>query len=181
MVRKLNTKYLLISSTILLAILLSIKDKVKAMLPTSQNEFIKFIYPYAKTIGQAIGVPAIFIVAQICLETGFGKSSLFSKYFNVGGIKATKGQPFVTLMTTEYENGVKVKKPQNFAVYNDLNTGLVSYAKILQNKYFKKYLHQTEDPNKYVDLLQSGSPKYATDINYSSKIKKLITLVSQVI
>jgi hypothetical protein len=173
-IKKLNTKYLLISSALLFIISISLKDKIKKyMIPTNKADFIKFLIPYAKTIGNKIGVPYVFLVSQIILETNWGKSTLFTKYNNVGGIKAKKGQNFVSLPTTEYINGVKVKVNQNFAVYKDLIEGLTNYALIFQNKYFKQYLNKTTDPDKFVSLLQSGVTKYATDINYITKIQSL--------
>ena len=63
-------------------------------------------------------------------------------------------------MTTEYENGIKVQKPQNFAVYSDLLSGLAAYAKIFQNRYFKMHLNKTTNPDTYVTLLQSNKIKY---------------------
>lgn len=151
--------------------------KVKA--PSKANkytkkEFINLMLPYAKAVGKQIGVPYLFILAQIIIETRFGNSSLFYKYNNIGGVKAVKGQPFISLPTYEYIKGKKVRINQNFAVYNSLFDGVVGYAKILQNRYFKKYLNKTTDPKKYAILLQSGKPKYATDINYVPKIHKLI-------
>lgn len=161
------------------AVFLLSQDKTKPAPKTAgkkytKPEFIALVTPYAKAIGAKIGVPYKFIIAQICLETNFGNSSLFQKYFNVGGVKAVKGEKFVLLPTYEYIKGEKVRVPQKFAVYDNLNAGIVGYAKILLNKYFKKYAHKTTDAKKYAALLQSGKPKYATDINYVSKIHKLI-------
>jgi mannosyl-glycoprotein endo-beta-N-acetylglucosaminidase len=178
------TKYLLVASGAIFTLLLFTKKKIKqatkkTMFNPAQIEFVKFLTPYAKAIGQKIGVPYIFLISQIILETSWGKSSLFKKYFNVGGIKAVRGQKSVSLMTYEYENGIKVQKPQNFAVYSDLLSGLNAYAKIFQNRYFKMHLNKTTNPDTYVTLLQSSKIKYATDINYIDKIKKLNSAVSQ--
>jgi len=181
-IKNFKTKNLLIGSAFLLFILVTAKKTVNKYLQKMSNqEFIKFIYPYAKTIGDKLGIPAIFLVSQICLETNFGKSLLFTKYFNVGGVKAVKGQNFVSLPTYEYIKGVKTKINQNFASYNSLIDGLAGYSKIFQNKYFKQYLNKTNDPNQYVILLQSGSPKYATDIHYITKIQNLNKTVSNLV
>lgn len=162
----------------------------------SPLQFLTNLKPYAVALSKKIGVPYMFIMAQIALETAFGKSSLFYKYWNVGGIKATAGQPFVELMTWEYvkdrakyprrdktkdkyddKSGKwKIRTPEKFAIYDNLPAGLVAYSKILQNKYFKKYTYQTTDAKKYARLIQSGRPKYATDVNYIPKIDKLIDL-----
>lgn len=152
------------------------KTGKKIMQKFNVKSFLDFITPDLTIIGNRIGVPAKFLIAQASLETGFGKSSLFTKYFNIGGIKAVKNQPFVTMYTYEYVNGIKERKPQNFAVYPDLKTGLEAYSKVFQNRYFKKYLNKTTDPKEYAKLLQSGSIKYATDINYISKINKIIDI-----
>lgn len=180
-IKKINTKYLLISTGVLYLIsVITFKKVKKTMLTTAQINFIKYIFPFAENIGKHIGVPPLFLVAQICLETSWGKSSLFTKYYNVGGVKAKKDEPFIMLETTEYINGVKVKKPQPFAKYNSLVDGLTGYANVFKNRYFKKYLNQTTEPNKFAELIQSGPIKYATDINYIYKIKKLIASINQI-
>lgn len=140
----------------------------------SKQDFINLIYPSAKAIGNKIGVPPLFLLSQIIVETGWGKSELFKKHFNVGGVKAVKGQKFVTYPTFEYIKGKKVRIPQNFASYESLADGLAGYAKIFQNRYFRQHLNKTTDPKQYASLLQSGKVKYATDINYVPKMHKLI-------
>lgn len=152
-------------------------DQIKSNI--TKQEFINLIKPAAVQIGFQIGVPYEFIIAQIALETGYGKSELFRKYFNVGGVKAVKNQPYVVYDTIEYIKGIKTKIKAKFAKYNSIVDGLIGYSKILTNRYFNKYTNKTDDPKKYVDLLQSGLPKYATDINYTQKIKKLIDFNKQ--
>jgi flagellum-specific peptidoglycan hydrolase FlgJ len=131
----------------------------------------------AKKIGEAIGVPYKFIIAQICLETGYGKSSLASKYFNFGGIKAVGSQPKVDLLTTECKNGVCSKVMQPFAIYPNAEAGLKAQSKIYENRYFKQYLNKTKDPLVYANLLQSGATKYATDPNYVKKIQNILNVI----
>lgn len=160
-------------SLLVLGLILLFKTTKKVM-TFSKSSFIEYITPPLKKIGESIGVPYKFLVAQVILETGWGKSSLFTKYFNVGGVKAVRGQSFVTLPTFEYIDNRKVRVLQNFASYPNLETGLQGYAKIFQNRYFKQYLNKTTDPYKYVELLQSGKIKYATDIAYTGKIQKIL-------
>lgn len=163
-------------------------------------EFFKRLKPYAMALSKKIGVPYLFIMSQIALETAFGRSFLFYKYFNVGGIKARANQKFIEAMTYEYvkdrakftrrevskdkfnakTNLWLIRTPQKFAVYDNLPAGLVGYAGILQNAYFKKYTFKTNDAKKYAAMLQSGKPKYATDINYLPKINKLIDIAATV-
>lgn len=170
------TKQNKIKIGLLILFLLYIAKKTarKIMQKFTAKSFIDFITPDLITIGNRIGVPYKFLVAQVCLETGFGKSSLFTKYYNVGGIKAVKNQAYVTLPTYEYIDNKKVQILAKFAKYPDLKTGLEGYAKIFQNRYFRQYLNKTTDPKEFAKLLQSGKVKYATDIAYTGKINKII-------
>jgi mannosyl-glycoprotein endo-beta-N-acetylglucosaminidase len=143
-------------------------------LTSTQQKFINTILPASKVIQKNIGVPYQFIIAQICIESNFGKSSLTSKYFNYGGIKAIAGLPSVKLLTTECINGVCSKVYQNFAVFPNPTEGLMYQTKIYSNKYFKKYLNITTDPYEYVKLLQSGTIKYATSPTYVQTISKML-------
>lgn len=158
-------------------IIISRKKIIKTVSNLTNKQFIDKIKPYAITIGQAIGVPYKFIIAQICLETGYGKSSLSSKYNNYGGIKEFGNGPKVNLLTTECKNGVCAKVYQPFAVYPTIDAGMKAQSKIYQNVYFKKHLNKTTDPITYANLIQSGPIKYATDPNYVTKITKIINTI----
>lgn len=165
------------SGVCLLLIILSKKKIRKIVMNLTNKQFIDSILPYAIKIGNAIGVPYKFIIAQICLETGFGKSSLSKLYNNYGGIKAIGTQNKVSLLTTECKGGVCKKVYQNFAVYPTIDAGINAQSKVYQNKYFKQYLNKTTDPLIYAKLLQSGTVKYATDFNYVNKISTIINSI----
>lgn len=175
--------YILIGAIITLLIITkpAIKKIKSVIITISKKDFLNSIKKEVEDISKKIGVPYKFMIAQIILETGWGKSSLFSKYNNVGGIKAVKGQKFISLPTIEYIKGVKTTLNQNFAIYPTLKEGLIAYSKILQNRYFKKYLNKTNNPIEYAKLLQSGQPKYATDINYIAKIENLVNQINLIV
>lgn len=168
-------------------LLLTTKKAVKKMLnDKTKKEFLDKITPHAKAVGGKIGVPWQFIVAQVALETRYGLSTLFSKYNNVGGVKAVPGQKYVVMQTKEDLNpGVNDGKtktvPQKFAVYPSLAAGLEAHTKILTNRYFRQYQNQTKDPIRYAQLLQSKAPKYATDDFYVSKINKTLKDINRVL
>ena len=174
-------KIYIISSIVLIYFYLKSKNSKQyntKTLTAKQIEFIRSILPSAKIIEQKIGVPYQFIISQICIESGFGKSSLTTKYFNYGGIKAIKDKPSVKLLTTECDkNGICKKVYQNFAVFKNATEGLMYQAKIYSNKYFKQYLNKTTDPYKYVQLIQSGAVKYATSPTYVKTISNIIDKV----
>lgn len=156
--------------------------KKQAYIKPSLNKR-KFILTFDKptqTIGKKIGVPPLFILSQLALETGFNTSELSNKYFNFGGIKATKGQPFIEFKTKECKGSNCYTVKQKFAKFPNIIEGLKAQSKIYQNKYFKQYLNKTNNPYKYAELIQSGKIKYATDPNYTNKIKKMITDIEQI-
>ena len=139
-----------------------------------KSNFVNLIKQDCIDIGNRIGVPYKFLIAQLVLETGWGRSKLFTKYFNIGGIKAVTGQKFILLDTFEYIRGVKKLVKAKFAVYNNVRDGIEAYEKILQNRYFAKYLNKTNDPLEYATLLQSGPVKYATSPIYVKSIKDVL-------
>lgn len=171
--------YLFAGSLALLALspflfLPKIKTKKSKASDQDKIKFINKIYPSAKSIGNTIGVPPLFILAQLALESAWGKSELTSKYNNFGGIKAVGTQRSVILPTQECKNGICKKVYQPFAVYPTVTEGLKAQAKIYQNKYFRQHLRKTSDPLTYAKLLQSGRIKYATALNYLPAIQNTL-------
>jgi len=64
------------------------------------KEFIKKFYPFAKEVEQETEIPALAIMAQAALESGWGKSAIGNNLF---GIKYRKGDPgYREVVTTEY-------------------------------------------------------------------------------
>ena len=180
-------KAIKISGIALLVILLLTTKKAikKVMNDQVKRDFINKITAHAKPLGAKIGVPWQFIVAQVALETRYGQSTLFSKYNNVGGVKAVGNQKFVSLPTKEdadptKNDGRTITVYQKFAVYPTLSDGLVAHAKVLTNRYFKQYQNKTSDPVQYARLLQSGAPKYATDDLYINKISNTLKDINRV-
>ncbi len=161
------------------------KDQIKTKISgskltdTDKKNFINKILPSAKVIGNKIGVPPYFILAQLALESKYGKSSLTSLYNNFGGIKAVGNQKSVSMLTTECKKGKCYKTKQNFAVYPNVTEGLKAQTKIYQNRYFKQHLNKTSNPIQYAKLLQSGKVKYATALNYVPTIQSTLNEIKR--
>lgn len=177
-----NKKNILIGTGVLIVLfLITQKKKIvkiyKGMLSSKQKDFVLKIKPFAYSIGNKLGIPPMFILAQIMLESGYGKSSLTSVYNNFGGIKARKGEPFITLMTQECKGNVCKNVPQNFRKFATVLEGLEGQAKIYQNVNFKQYLNKTTNPIEYAKLLQSGVKKYATSPNYVKNITSVLETI----
>lgn len=182
MKNRFNKKQILIGGGLfMLLVLLTQKKKIvkyyKGMLSEEQKNFVKKIKPFAYSIGNKIGVPPLFILAQICLESGYGKSTLTSKYFNFGGIKAKANEPFVSLLTTECKGNICKKIYQNFRKFDTIQQGIEAQSKIYQNANFKQYLNKTNDALTYANLIQSGAKKYATAPNYPQLINNVLNTI----
>lgn len=160
-----------------------ITKKVKSILnDQTKKDFIAQVLPSAKQIGNSIGIPPLFIVAQLALESRYGQSTLASEHNNFGGIKAVKGFPKVLMPTTEVIDGKLQKVNREFAKFPSAKAGIEYQTKIYTNKYFKQHLNKTKEPLEYAKLLQSGKIKYATSLNYVKhiegalkEIKRLLT------
>lgn len=155
---------------ILYKLLIPKKMENQTIIPTTKNEFIKFLLPSAKMIESKTGIPYKFIIAQIGLETAWGKSSLTQKAFNFGGIKARAGEPFIEMMTKEFLNGKMVEIPQKFWRGSNVIEGLEKYVKILQLPRYKNAFKYS-DPELFAIEIKKGG--YANDPNYVSKLKAI--------
>jgi peptidoglycan hydrolase FlgJ len=157
-----------------------------------KSNFTQIMKPAALIIQKETGIPYLFVLAQIALETGYGKSSLVSEAFNFGGIKAIGEQPYVKKWTYEYTTDKnkypdrdkskdvyneekkkwKVYTPQKFRKFESLKDGLLGYVKILQLPRYKKAFEHKDDAKKFAQEIFNGG--YATDVNYVPKIHKMI-------
>lgn len=142
-------------------------------------EFMKRMGPYAEKISTATGVPAIFMMAQAALESGWGRSEI--KYqngttsHNLFGIKATEnwGGRSVDAMTSEYVNGEKVTRVEQFRAYNSYAESFKDFTDLLRsNPRYAKVLRNLNDPISYAQAM--GKSGYATDPNYGNKLQSVI-------
>ena len=177
-------KIILISGASLIVLLFLTRKPItkfvkRTLTDPDKKKFLALITPEVYRLAKSIGVPPLFMIAQISLETGFGNSELFTKYYNVGGVKAIKGAPYVTYQTTECKGGVCKKVPQNFAKYPNLTAGLLAHSKVLTNRYFKQHTNKFTDPIQYAKALQSGQIKYATSPNYVNNIGNFLKEINR--
>ena len=136
-------------------------------------------------------VSPLFITAQACLETGWGKSAV-GKY-NLWGVKANaswKGNRVLVRTTEIIKSGhalvlqkgeevisktilksgnVKYIAKLWFRDYDSLHDAVLDHNKVLMD--FTSAWPYRNDPYKFVDTLQTGPKKYATDPSYASTMK----------
>ena len=119
------------------------------------------------------------LVAQAALETGWGQHIIktasgqsSNNVFNIKAHRDWEGSSTVK-STLEYEGGVAVQKKEPFRVYDSIAQSFDDFVEFLQsNPRYQKALDVANNPAQFLDELQAAG--YATDPNYSNKIKRLL-------
>lgn len=161
------------------------------------NEFVKWLYPAAKK-GE---INPVFVVAQAALETGWGKSCI-GKYNLFGITKGSWTGKTLLITTTEILSSktVKFNAPECvlsitplpsgkfrysvkrlFRDYDSLEQCLADHFAILKQPHFSHAWQYRNDPVRFIEQLQAGKMKYATDPNYVSTIRKMFSMVEKAI
>lgn len=163
------------------------------------KEFVKWIYPQAKQIGE---INPIFITAQAALESGWGKSAIGNNLFGI-----TKGSSWAGAVrlvnTTEYFSrpDVKFTAPEKvfsvtkindkrykysvsrfFRDYDSVSDCLSDHLCILRQPGFADAWPYRNNPKEYVrHLVDNVGPKYATAPNYVETMDKMFLMVEKVV
>lgn len=131
------------------------------------KDFIKQIAPiiqkYAKEYGYKVASP---IIAQACIESAYGTSSLGYKYHNYFGMKcgsSWKGNSVKLATKEEYKPGQLTNIKDNFRVYEDMEDGVKGYFVFISAKRYAN-LKDAETAKEYLEMLKAD--KYATSSTY---------------
>lgn len=120
-------------------------------------------------IGKKYGIPYEAILGQSAIESGWGASTLTTKYHNFFGIKAVKGQKSVTMATKECNQGGCYDTTGDFAVYDSDADGFAGYGKfITENPRYARALQKRADPHAYIQELKNAG--YATSNDYVNTV-----------
>lgn len=120
---------------------------------------------------KATGVLASLSIAQWALESGWGSHSPGNNPF---GMKPRHGKedPFLTLQTFEYENGVRKTVDQPFRKFDSIADAFVAHAELLSTApVYHAAMLALPDRDKFIDLV---AKHYATAPNYAIVIKSII-------
>lgn len=156
--------------------------------------FIKQFLPVARAIEQKTGLPALAILAQSALETGWGTKVKGNSYF---GIKAKNG---ILISTTEILNkpdahfpeiiSITKFKDENgktkykydcktyFAAYATPFDSFAAYAEfILTNPRYSKAIENKDNPERYLqEVARAG---YATALNYEKAVLDVLDSIKK--
>jgi flagellar protein FlgJ len=146
---------------------------------TAQSVFVNRMWDHALLAQRETGLPAKFIIGQAALESGWGSREIAGadgmRSFNLFGIKATGGWQGRTVeaVTTEYENGVAVRKVEKFRAYNNYGEAFRDWARLLTaSPRYAEVLASRSDAATFANGLQRAG--YATDPGYGAKLQQVI-------
>lgn len=139
------------------------------------NDFIKQIAPlivkYAKVNGYPFASP---IIAQACLESAYGLSSLGAKYHNYFGLKcgsSWKGKSVNLKTAEEYTVGTYTNIKANFRVYDSMEEGVRGYFAFINCSRYAN-LHNATTPKQYLEYIKKDG--YATSSKYVDNVFNVI-------
>jgi Mannosyl-glycoprotein endo-beta-N-acetylglucosaminidase len=125
------------------------------------------VWKMARETQKNTGVPAELTVAQFGLESSYGKRMPAGSN-NPFGIKARKGEEYTEAMTSEFEGGRMVRKPQRFRKFESLQEAFDAHAKLIsKNKRYSEVM-KANTPEEIAEAI--GKSGYATDPKYKEKI-----------
>ena len=141
----------------------------------NNNEFIEQIAncveKYAYVYGIEVHSP---IIAQAILESGWGKSSLASKYHNYFGLKcggAWKGKSVNMATKEEYKVGTLTNIRDNFRVFDSMEDGVKGYFDFINTRRYAN-LKGVRSPEEYCRRIKADG--YATSSTYVDTLLKVI-------
>lgn len=159
------------------------------------EDFVKKYYPFAKEVETETSIPAIAILAQAALESGWGEKSIGN---NIFGIKFKKGDwGYQKALTTEYSsspsdfkgkevvsktyipeiNKYKYKLYCYFADYPSPKEAFLAHSELLLTKRYNQSLRWSYSPKRYlISIWRSG---YATDPNYGRKMCQMVNSINK--
>lgn len=138
-------------------------------MPNNQEckKFIADIAPLiqkaAKKNGYYVASP---IIAQACIESNYGISSLGKKYHNYFGMKcgsSWKGKSVNLATKEEYTVGTLTTIRDNFRVYDSMADGVQGYFDFISSKRYAN-LKTATDPQTYLERIKADG--YATSSTY---------------
>ena len=145
----------------------------------THQEFIEkianHVEKYAYVYGILVHSP---IIAQAIWESGWGESTLASKYHNYFGLKCgSKWTGSSVNLTTkeEYTAGTLATIKDNFRTYSSMEEGVKGYFDFIQLKRYQN-LRGITDPKKYLETIKADG--YATSSSYVKNTMALITQYS---
>lgn len=138
----------------------------------TKTEFIYEIEYASSLLFDKYKIPISVVIAQACLESGFGRFDL--GVHNLFGIKGTGPNGSVIKKTQEFDKKTQsyITIDAKFRSYHDYKECIDDHMRNLStNKAYKKARMHLDDYEQFANCLTGV---YATDPNYGSKLLRII-------
>jgi flagellar protein FlgJ len=146
----------------------------------SPENFIKKLWPLAKSAAAMIGANPGVLLAQAALETNWGKKIIqhqnAESTHNLFNIKAGTqwNKDAATATTLEQKDGVIRKEKAQFRSYSSFKESFDDYVSLLKdNDRYSQAVSKAQNPHEFIQALQHAG--YATDENYTDKVMSIYT------
>ncbi|WP_280149375.1 phage tail protein [Bacillus safensis] len=137
------------------------------------KDFINKLAPGAQKVYKKYNVLASLVIAQGCLESGFGSSGLSQQANNLFGIKGTYNGKYVLMWTSEQDKKGNVTRIQaKFRKYPSYAESLADLGSLYTRLSRYKAVVGEKDYKKATAAVSKAG--YATDINYATKLNSII-------
>ncbi|NTS75396.1 flagellar assembly peptidoglycan hydrolase FlgJ [Catenovulum sp. SM1970] len=146
---------------------------------TDKQDFVQTLMPIAEKVSKTIGLPAVAMVAQAALETGWGQRMIkrengdsANNFFGIKADNRWSGES-AQVNTSEFKFGQMVTEKADFRAYDDIEQGLADYVSFIKDQpRYQKAVSVADKPEQYFEQLQQAG--YATDPNYAKKIMSVL-------
>ncbi|MEK4791113.1 phage tail protein [Bacillus sp. FSL K6-2971] len=136
-------------------------------------DFIKKLAPGAQKVYKKYNVLASLVIAQGCLESGFGASDLSKQAYNLFGVKGTYNGKYVLMWTKEQDkHGNETRVQARFRKYPSYAESLADLGSLYTRLSRYKDVVGEKDYKKATAAVSKAG--YATDINYATKLNSII-------
>lgn len=145
----------------------------------SNQSFINEIAKSAVRLQKKYQILPSLIIAQACLESGYGRSALATKGNNLFGIKGTYNGDFVEMKTKEWDksNGwstIKAKFRKYPSWEESLEDHTLLFVHGLKREKFNRYAAVIGEQNYRKATQAVKNAGYATDPDYPTLLNRLI-------
>lgn len=164
-------------------VLSSTKQSWEQSIPTysddsPQGRFINEIARDAVEIAHENNIYPSVMIAQAGLESNWGRSGLAVNYNNLMGTKGSWNGKTVNMRTREDVGGQSIHINAGFSVYDSWGDSLARYGQLLRNGLSGNSTFYMgtwrENADSYKDASAYLQGRYATDVNYTSKLNNTI-------
>ncbi len=135
---------------------------------TDKARFFAALKPAAVEAEKKYGVPWQVTLAQVALESGWGKHQAGA--YNIFGIKGTGPAGSETKATREFRNGRYVGENARFAAYHNFGEAIEQHGKLFHNGHYDKAVANFARNPDPVQFARDIHGIYATDPGYANKL-----------